>query len=118
MRDVIRIDLPKTKYTFVPEGLLFKMSVPDFGKLLRVIGEQADPYEKPASEFYKDIRALMKEASDKYIKEYHRTEYRYTETWLEPSGYKHRKVKRVDIYHRFAQLKKKLEAAEKKWGDL
>jgi len=116
MRDVIRIDLPKTKYTFVPEGLLFKMSVPDFGKLLRVIGEQADPTEKPASEFYKDIRALIKEASDTYFKEYHLTEYRYTETWQEPNGYKHSKVKKVSIYHRFAQLNKKLSAAEAKWG--
>ena len=111
MRDVIRIDLPKNKYTFVPEGLLFKMSVPDFGKLLRVIGEQADPYEKPASEFYKDIRALMQEASDKYL-----TEYRYTETVIEPSGYEHSKLKRVNLYHRFAQLNKKLSAAEAKWG--
>lgn len=111
MEEIITIDLPKTKYRFVTEGLLFKMSIPDFGKLLKVIGEQADPYEKPASEFYRDIRALMQEASDKYP-----TEYRYTETWHEVNGIQHSKLKRVNLYHRFAQLKKKLEAAEKKWG--
>lgn len=110
MRDVIRIDLPKTKYKFLTEGLLFRMSVPDFGKLLKIIGQQADPTEKSAAEFYLEIRQAMTDAASEFG-----AEYSYKQTWREPDGVSHSRNKKVDVRKRFEQLLKKLEAAEKRW---
>lgn len=109
MEEIIRIDLPITKYKLTTEGLLFKMSVPDFAKLLKIIRQQAIPNEKSAAEYYLEIRQLMTEAAAEYG-----PVYEYQRFYLDEDGIEHSKTVRVVVRDRFTQLKGKLEAAEKR----
>ena len=112
MEEIIEINLPITKYKLLTEGLLFRMSVPDFAKLLKIIGQQAVPYETPAGEYYRRIRQLMDEAEKEIGPEYI-YQKAYDSKYSKTVYYKDVKV---DVRQRFEQLRKKLDAAEKKYA--
>ena len=111
MEELIRINLPNTKYVFKRDGLLFKIAIPDFGKLLNIIGQHADPTEKSASEYYLEIRQAMTEAAMDYG-----STYTYHKEWQDETGYRHGRDMHINIKERFEKLTKKLDAAEAKYG--
>lgn len=112
MEKIIEINLPVTKYRLLTEALLFKMSVPDFAKLLKIIGQQAVPYETPAGEYYHRIRQLMDEAEKEFG-----PQYIYSKPYeVKYSRAVYYKDAKVDVRQRLEQLRKKLDAAEKKYA--
>lgn len=111
MEEIIRIDLPIVKYKLVTEGLLYKVSVTDFAKLLKIIGQQADRTYKAPADYYKEIRELINEAAKTAP-----GEYKYTKRIYDPDSYTTATVVKVDTHKRFNQLLAKLDAAEKRYG--
>ena len=112
MEEIIEINLPVTKYKLLTEALLFRMSVPDFAKLLKIIGQQAVPYETPAAEFYKRIRQLIDEAEKEFG-----SQYIYSKAYeAKYSRTVYYKDVKVDVHQRLEQLRKKLDAAEKRYA--
>lgn len=110
MEEIIRIDLPITKYKFLTEGLLLKMSISDFGKLLTVIGQQAEPWDKPAAEFYREIRQALTEKAQTLG-----PVYQCDASYVDVYGIVHRKKVKFNVLDRYGKLCKKLDAAEKRW---
>lgn len=112
MEKIIEINLPTTKYRLLTEALLFKISVPDFAKLLKIIGQQALPYETPAGEYYRRIRQLIDEAEKEFG-----PQYIYPKPYEAPGGAVYYKDAKVNVHQRLEQLRKKLDAAEKKYTE-
>lgn len=110
MKDIIRIDLPRTKYLLRTEAVLYKLSIPDFAKLLKIIGEQADPYDKPAETYYSKLRELIAEAKGSAPAVYECM----TSAAQSTTGFLVKK-KKVETGKRLKKLEEKLDAAERKW---